>query len=36
MTKENQEGKTTKPDKPTWIGKLIWLDKTSLLARKTI
>ncbi len=34
MTKENQQGKTTKTDKPTWLGKSIWLDKTNLLPRK--
>jgi hypothetical protein len=34
MTKVNQQGKATKPNKPTWLGKSIWRDKTSLLARK--
>jgi hypothetical protein len=34
MTKANQQGKATKRNEPTWLGKSIWQDKTSLLARK--
>jgi hypothetical protein len=34
MTKAKQQGKTIQLNKPTWFGKSIWLDKTSLLAEK--
>jgi len=34
MTKAKQQGKTIKLNKPTWLGKSIWLDKTSLLVEK--